>query len=65
MSDRKINFCCKFAIKKLRTTIINADIGSLKSLYTLFDTYLDHMQAKFKLNRMIQNVQNFEPFDKH
>ena len=28
-------------------TIADADIGSLKSLHTLFDTYLDHMLVKF------------------
>ena len=29
-------------------TIAGADIGSLKSLHTLYDKYLDHMLVKFK-----------------
>ena len=41
--DRKINFCSKFAVKTLPVTVANADIGSLKSLHTLFDKFLDHM----------------------
>ena len=45
-------------MKFFRTTIANADTGSFKSLHTLFDTYLDHTLAKFKLNCMVQNVQN-------
>ena len=33
MPDRKIYFCSKFAVKTLRATVANADIGSLyKSL---------------------------------
>ena len=35
-------------------TIADADIGSLKSLHTLFDKYLDHMLVKFEQNRMVQ-----------
>ena len=63
MPDRKINFGSKFAIKLFRATIANADTGSLKSVHTLFDMYLDHMLAKLEPNRMVQNVQNFELFD--
>ena len=44
--------------------ITNADIGSLKSLRTLFDKYLDHMLVTFEQNRMVQNIQNFELFGK-
>ena len=40
-------------------TIADADIGSLKSLHTLFDKYLDHMLVKFEQNRMLQTIQNF------
>ena len=29
-------------------TIVDADIGSLKSLHTLYDKYLDHMLVKFE-----------------
>ena len=42
----------------------DADIGSLKSLHTLFDKYLDHMLVKFEQNRMVRTIQNFELFDK-
>ena len=42
-------------------TIADADIGSLKSLHTLFDKYLDHMLMKFEQFEL----QNFEFFDKN
>ena len=45
-------------------TITDADSGSLKSLHTLFDKYLDHMLMKFEQNRMVWTIQNFELFDK-
>ena len=64
MCDLKTNFCSKFAIKTFRATIANADTGILKSLCTLFDTYLNHILAKFEPNRMVQNVQKFEVLDK-
>ena len=44
--------------------IADADIGSLKSLHTLFDKYLDHMLVKFEQNRMVRTIQNFVLFDK-
>ena len=34
-------------------TNTDADIGNLKSLQTLFDMYLDHMQVKFEQNRKV------------
>ena len=34
-------------LKRFRATVANADTESLKSLHTLFDTYLDHILAKF------------------
>ena len=44
-----------FSDRTYNVTIIDADIGSLKSLHTLFDKYLDHMLVKFeKKNRMIR-----------
>ena len=46
-------------------TIADADIGSLKSLHTLFDKYLDQMLVKFEQNCMVRNIQNFELFDKN
>ena len=39
--DREIIFCSKFAVKT--ATVAYADIGSLMSLHTLFDKYLEHM----------------------
>ena len=48
----------------LRITIPDTDIGSLKSLHTLFDKYLDRMLVKFKQNRMVRTIQNFDLFDK-
>ena len=35
-------------------TIADADIGSLKSLHTLFGKYLEHMLVKFEQNRMVR-----------
>ena len=45
-------------------TIADADIGSLKSLHTLFDEYLDHTLVKFEQNRMVRTIQNFVLLDK-
>ena len=39
----------------LLEAITDADFGSLKSLHTLFDKYLDHMLVKFEHNRIIRN----------
>ena len=38
--------------------ITDADIGSLKSLHTLFDNYLDHMLVKFEQNHVVRNILN-------
>ena len=48
MHDRKIIFAVNLPLKLFHATVVNADIGSLKSLHTLFDKYLDHMLVKFK-----------------
>ena len=40
--------------------IADADIGSLKSLHTLLDKYLDHMLVKLEQNRMVRTIKNFE-----
>ena len=42
----------------------DADIGSLKSLHTLFDKYLDYTLVKFEQNRMVRTIQKIELFDK-
>ena len=39
-------------------TIDDADIGSLKSLHTLFDKYSEHMLMKFEQNHMVRTIQN-------
>ena len=43
--------------------IADAEIGSLKSLHTLFGKYLDHRLVKFELSCMVQTAQNFVVFD--
>ena len=48
MTDRKINFAANLPLKLFRATVSNPDTGSLKSLHTLFDMYLDHMLASFE-----------------
>ena len=53
-----------FSDRAFYVTITDVDIGSPKSLHTLFDKYLDHMLVKFEQNRMIRNVQNFKLFGK-
>ena len=51
-------------LQLFRATVANADTESLKSLHKLFDTYLDHMLAKFEPSRIVRNVQNFELVEK-
>ena len=57
---------CKnwFSDRAFYITNTDAEIGSLKSLRTLFDKYLDHMQVKFEQNRKVRNIQNYELFCK-
>ena len=57
-------FAVNLPLKLYRVTIANTDTESLKSLHTLFDTFLSHMLAQFEPNRMVQKVQNFKLFDK-
>ena len=57
----------KFTTKKWfydRITIADADIGSLKSLHTVFGKYFDHMLVKFEQNSMVRTLKNVELFDK-
>ena len=50
-------FCNKFGVKTFfRATVANANIGSLKSLPTVFDTCLAHVVVKFEHNRMVRNM---------
>ena len=57
---------CKnwFSGQAFYVTIADADIGSLKSLHTLFDKYLDHMLVEFDHNCMVRTIQNCELFHK-
>ena len=57
-------FAVKLPLKLFCPTVANANIGSLKSLHTLFDKYLEHTLVKFEQNRMVRNIQNFELHDK-
>ena len=53
-----------FSDRVFYITIADSDIGSLKSLHTLFDEYLDLMLGEFEQNRMVQTIHNFDLFDK-
>ena len=57
-------FTVNLPLKLSPAAVANADIGSLKSLHTLFAKYLDHMLVKFEQTCMVQTTQNFELFDK-
>ena len=54
-------FCSK---KLFRATIANADIESLKSLYTFLTKCLYHMLVKFEQKHIVPTTWNFELFDK-
>ena len=55
-------FRVNLPLKLFRATVANTDIGSLKSLHTLFDRYLNLMMVKFEQNCMVPNIQNFKLF---
>ena len=46
-------YTANLPLKLFGATVANADTASLKFLHTLFDTYKDHMLAKFEQNRMV------------
>ena len=56
-------FAVNLPLKLSPATVANADIGSLRSLHTLFVKYLDHMLVKFEENCMVQTSRNFDLFD--
>ena len=56
-------FLQKFALKTFPCYRANAKTEGLKSLHTLFDTYLDYMLVIFEPNRIVQNVQKNELLD--
>ena len=41
------------SFKTFCATVASTKTESLKSLHTLFDTYLDNMRAIFELNRIV------------
>ena len=49
-------FVVNLPLKLCRTPVANAYIKSLQSLHTLFESYLNHMLAKFEAKRMVQSV---------
>ena len=53
-----------FRLPMSALAIADADIGSLKSLHTFLDKYLDHMMVKFEQNRMVRSIQSIVLFDK-
>ena len=55
-------FAVNLLLKLFPATVANADIGSQKSLHTLFDTYLNHRLVKFEQNCMVQTTRNLELF---
>ena len=56
-------FAVNLPLKLFPASITNADIGSLKSLRTLFDKHLDHMLMKFEQNCIVKTTGNFELYD--
>ena len=52
-------FALNLNLKLFRATVVNAYTENVKSLHTLFATYLDYMLEKFEPNRTVRNVQNF------
>ena len=48
-------FAVNLPLKLFRTTVANTE--SLKSLHTLFHTYLDYVLEKFEPNRIVRNIQ--------
>ena len=51
-------FAVNLPLKLFHDAVANTNTESLKSLHTLFDTYLDYMLAKFKPKHIVENVQN-------
>ena len=58
---------CKnwFSDRVFYIIIADANIGSLKTLHTLFNEYLDYMLVKFEQYRVVRTIHNFELFDKN
>ena len=61
----KTIFAVNLPFKLFRATVANTNTESLKSLYTLFDTYLDYMLAKFEPNRIVQDIQKLNFWTKN
>ena len=50
----------KRPLKIFPATVVNDDIGSLKSLHTVLTKCLYHMLVEFEWNRMVQTTRNFK-----
>ena len=61
MEELLLQICCKKLIFRsgIFITIADPDIGSIKSLYTLFVKHLDHIRVNFEQNRMVRTITNF------
>ena len=51
-------FAVNLPLKFSTATTANADIGSVKSLHTLFGNYLHHMLVEFEQNCLVQTIRN-------
>ena len=54
----KLIFAINLPLKVFSAPVASTENGSLNSLYTLFNTYLEHMLTKFGPNRIVRNVHN-------
>ena len=54
-----------FSDRTFYTIIAGADIGSIKSLHTLFVKHLNHILVNSKQICTVQTIHNFELFDKN
>ena len=59
----KFIFAVNLPLNLFLATVANADIGSVKFLHTLFDTYL-YMLVKFEQNRIVKTTRNLSFFIK-
>ena len=64
MFNGKFTTKIDFSIEHFMLPSLMLTLGSLKSLHTSFDKYLDHMLVKFEQNRIVRTIQNFVLFDK-
>ena len=62
----KANYCIiDFPIGYFRLPLLTLTLVVQSVINALFDKYLNHMLVKFKQNRIVRNIQNFELFAKN